>query len=181
MTEDSGDYSGDIQIKLEAKTDAAHADGRNNNGVNVTVKTSILLNEGTRTDYTSGNLSSVNVEEEAAGTTDAISAAAALSALDSELRKAMDRPLLISQRLMQTKRSLDAIDRALSSVHKQAVVCVAAERAQSDALAALAASLESFSLAGGFGGGGADARRKCRPIRHHNSDTTCANGFGEQC
>ena len=70
LTEDSGDYSGDIQVKVEAKTDAAHADGRNNNGVNVTVKTSILLNESTRTDYTSGNLDSIAVEEEAAGTTD---------------------------------------------------------------------------------------------------------------
>lgn len=70
LTEDSGDYSGDIQVKVEAKTDAAHADGRNNNGVNVTVKTSILLNETTRTDYTSGNLDSIAVEEEAAGTTD---------------------------------------------------------------------------------------------------------------
>jgi len=26
-----------------------------------------------------------------------------------------------------------------------------------------------------------DARRKCRPICHPNSDTTCASGFGEQC
>jgi len=30
----------------------------------------VLLNDTTRTDYTSGNLSSVNVEAEAAGTTD---------------------------------------------------------------------------------------------------------------
>ena len=70
LTEDSGDYSGDIQVKIEAKTDSAHADSRGNNGVNITVKCSLLQNETTRTDYTSGNLSSVNVEEEACGPTD---------------------------------------------------------------------------------------------------------------
>ena len=68
----------------------------------------------TRADLSTEFAANVLAFTEAAGTTDAISAAAALSALDSELRS-MDRPLLISQRLMQTKRSLDAIDRALSS------------------------------------------------------------------
>ena len=70
VTEDSGTYSGNIQIKIEGKTDSAHADARGNNGINVTLKVSILLNDTTRTDYTSGNTSGVNVEEEAAGPTD---------------------------------------------------------------------------------------------------------------
>lgn len=70
LTEDSGTYSGNIQVKIEAKTSAAHADARGNNGEVVTVKCSLLLNDTTRTDYTSGNLNSVNVEAEAAGPTD---------------------------------------------------------------------------------------------------------------
>lgn len=70
VTEDSGTYSGNIQLKIEGKTNSAHADGRGNNGTVVTLKCSVLLNDTTRTDYTSGNLNSVNIEAEAAGTTD---------------------------------------------------------------------------------------------------------------
>jgi hypothetical protein len=70
LTEDSGTYTGNIALKIEAKVSAAHADGRNNNGEVVTVKCSVLLNDVTTTDYTSGNTDTINVEEEAAGTTD---------------------------------------------------------------------------------------------------------------
>lgn len=70
VTEDSGTYSGNIQLKIEAKTNSAHADGRGNNGTVVTLKCSVLLNDTTRTDYTSGNLDTIAVEAEAAGTTD---------------------------------------------------------------------------------------------------------------
>ena len=70
LTEDSGDYSGDIQVKVEMKANAAHGDGRGNKGSVITVKCSLLQNETTRTDYTSGNLSSVAIEEEAVGPTD---------------------------------------------------------------------------------------------------------------
>ena len=67
---EGGSYANNIEIKIECKVSAAHADSRGNNGEVVTLKCSVLLNDGTRTDYTSGNLSSINVEEEAAGTTD---------------------------------------------------------------------------------------------------------------
>ena len=70
LDESAGTYANNIELKIEAKVSAAHADARGNNGEVVTVKCSVLLNDGTRTDYTSGNLSSVNVEAEAAGTTD---------------------------------------------------------------------------------------------------------------
>jgi hypothetical protein len=70
LTEDSGSYSGNISIKIEAKTNSAHADGRNNNGTVITVKCSVLVDDGTTTDYTSGNTDGVQVEDEAAGTTD---------------------------------------------------------------------------------------------------------------
>tara|TARA_B100002019_G_scaffold274382_1_gene271266 strand:+ start:916 stop:1899 length:984 start_codon:yes stop_codon:yes gene_type:complete len=70
VTEDAGTYSGNILIKIEGKTNSAHGDSRGNNGDQVTLKVSVLLNDSTRTDYTTGNLSSVNVEEEAAGPTD---------------------------------------------------------------------------------------------------------------
>lgn len=70
LTEDSGDYSGDIQVKVEMKSGGAHGDGRGNTGNVITVKCSLLQNETTRTDYSSNNLSSINVEEEAVGPTD---------------------------------------------------------------------------------------------------------------
>ena len=70
VTEDSGTYSGNIQLKIEAKTNSAHADGRGNNGTVVTLKCSVLLNDTTRTDYTSGILDTIAVEAEAAVTTD---------------------------------------------------------------------------------------------------------------
>jgi hypothetical protein len=52
------------------KSGGAHGDGRGNTGNVITVKCSLLQNETTRTDYTSGNLSSVKIEEEAVGPTD---------------------------------------------------------------------------------------------------------------
>jgi len=70
LDESAGTYANNIEVKVEAKVSAAHGDGRGNNGEVVTVKCSVLLNDGTRTDYTSGNLSSIHVEAEAAGTTD---------------------------------------------------------------------------------------------------------------
>ena len=70
LEEDAGTYANNIELKIEAKVSAAHGDGRGNNGEVITFKCSVLLNDGTRTDYTSGNLSSVHVEAEAAGTTD---------------------------------------------------------------------------------------------------------------
>ena len=70
LTEDSGDYSGDIAVKIEMKSAGAHGDGRGNTGIVITVKCSLLQNETVRDDYTSGNLSSIIVEEEAVGPTD---------------------------------------------------------------------------------------------------------------
>ena len=71
LTEDSGDYSGDIAVvKIEMKSAGAHGDGRGNTGIVITVKCSLLQNETTRDDYTSGNLSSIAIEEEAVGPTD---------------------------------------------------------------------------------------------------------------
>ena len=70
LTEDSGDYDGDIAVKIEMKSAGAHGDGRGNTGIVITVKCSLLQNETTRDDYTSGNLSSIAVEEEAVGPTD---------------------------------------------------------------------------------------------------------------
>ena len=70
LDESAGTYANNIELKIEAKVNSAHGDGRNNNGEVVTLKCSVLLNDSTRTDYTSGNLSSVAVEAEAAGTTD---------------------------------------------------------------------------------------------------------------
>ena len=70
LEESAGTYTNNIEVKVEAKVSAAHGDGRGNNGEVVTVQCSVLLNDSTRTDYTSGNLSSAHVEAEAAGTTD---------------------------------------------------------------------------------------------------------------
>ena len=70
ITEDAGTYSGNILIKIEGKANGEHGDARGNKGDQVTLKVSVLLNDSTRTDYTSGNLNSVNVEEEAGGPTD---------------------------------------------------------------------------------------------------------------
>jgi hypothetical protein len=70
LEEDAGTYANNIEVKVEAKVSAAHADSRGNNGEVITFKCSVLLNDGTRDDYTSGNLSSIHVEAEAAGTTD---------------------------------------------------------------------------------------------------------------
>ena len=70
LDESAGTYANNIELKIEAKVNSAHGDGRNNNGEVVTLKCSVLLNDGTRTDYSSNNLSSVAVEAEAAGTTD---------------------------------------------------------------------------------------------------------------
>ena len=70
LTEDSGTYSGNIAIQIEAKTSSAHADSRGNNGEVVTLRCSALQNESVRDDYTSGNVDAINVEEEAMGTSD---------------------------------------------------------------------------------------------------------------
>ena len=70
VTESGGTYDGNILIKIEAKANGEHADARGNKGDQVTLKVSILLNDSTRTDYTSNNTSGVNVEAEAAGPTD---------------------------------------------------------------------------------------------------------------
>ena len=70
LTEDSGTYSGNIAIQIEAKTSAAHADGLGNNGEVVTLKCSALQNETVRDDYTTNNIDGINVEEEAMGTSD---------------------------------------------------------------------------------------------------------------
>ena len=59
LDESAGTYANNIELKIEAKVSAAHGDGRGNNGEVITFKCSVLLNDGTRTDYTSGNLSSV--------------------------------------------------------------------------------------------------------------------------
>ena len=70
LDESAGTYTNNIEVKIEAKVSAAHGDGRGNNGEVVTVKCSVLLNDSTTTDYTTGNLNSTHVEEEAAGLTD---------------------------------------------------------------------------------------------------------------
>ena len=70
LTEDSGTYSGNIAVKIEAKVSTAHADARNNNGEVVTVKCSALQNDGVTADYTSNNVDGIAVEEEAIGPTD---------------------------------------------------------------------------------------------------------------
>jgi hypothetical protein len=72
LTQDDGTYSGAHSITVEAKTSAAHADGRGNNGEVVTLKVSIATTETSPAtdDYTSGNLASQNVEANAGGPTD---------------------------------------------------------------------------------------------------------------
>ena len=70
IEESAGTYTNNVEVKYEAKVSSAHGDGLGNNGDVVTVKASVLLNDGTRSDYTSGNTSGVNVEAEAAGPTD---------------------------------------------------------------------------------------------------------------
>jgi hypothetical protein len=72
LTQDDGTYSGSHSITVEARTSAPHADGRDNNGEVVTVRVSIASTETSPAldDYTSGNLSSVNVEANAGGPTD---------------------------------------------------------------------------------------------------------------
>ena len=72
ITQDDGTYSGAHSITVEAKTSAAHADGRGNNGEVVTLKVSIATTETTTAlqDFTSGNTSGVNVEANAGGPTD---------------------------------------------------------------------------------------------------------------
>ena len=70
LDESAGTYANNIELKIEAKVSAAHGDGRSNNGEVVTLKCSVLLNDSTRTDYSSNNLGSANVEAEAAGATD---------------------------------------------------------------------------------------------------------------
>ena len=49
----SATYDGNIYIKVEGKTSAAHADGRGNNGEVVTLRVTTYVDTGTHTDYDS--------------------------------------------------------------------------------------------------------------------------------
>ena len=72
LTQDDGTYTGAHSITVEAKTSAAHADGRGNNGEVVTLKVSIATTETSPAtdDYTAGNTAGQNVEANAGGPTD---------------------------------------------------------------------------------------------------------------
>ena len=65
----SATYDGQISLKIEAKTSAAHADGRNNNGEVVTIRVTCDVDDGVYTDYTPGNISGIPQEQESAGPT----------------------------------------------------------------------------------------------------------------
>jgi hypothetical protein len=65
----SASYDGNIFIKIEAKTSAAHADGRGNNGEVVTIKVTCYVDHGTQLDYDAGNLAGAPVEANSAGPT----------------------------------------------------------------------------------------------------------------
>jgi hypothetical protein len=73
LTESTGTYSAtynnNIILKIEAKTSAAHADGRNNNGDVVTIKVTTSVDDGVYTDYDATNFSGTPVEAESAGPT----------------------------------------------------------------------------------------------------------------
>jgi hypothetical protein len=73
LTESTGTYSATynnyIILKIEAKTSAAHADGRNNNGEVVTIKVSTIVDDGVYTDYDATNVAGTPVEAESAGPT----------------------------------------------------------------------------------------------------------------
>jgi hypothetical protein len=65
----SATYDGQITLSIEAKTSAAHADGRNNNGEVVTIRVTTEVDDGVYTDYSPTNLSGIPVEIESAGPT----------------------------------------------------------------------------------------------------------------
>ena len=65
----SASYDGNITLTIEAKTSAAHADGRNNNGDVVTIKVTTSVDDGVYTDYDATNLVGTPVETESAGPT----------------------------------------------------------------------------------------------------------------
>jgi hypothetical protein len=65
----SDTYDGQIILKIEAKTSAAHADGRNNNGEVVTIKVTTEVDDGVYTDYDATNIAGTPTEAESAGPT----------------------------------------------------------------------------------------------------------------
>jgi hypothetical protein len=65
----SATYDGNITLTIQAKTSAAHADGRNNNGEVVTIKVTTSVDDGVYTDYDATNISGTPVESESAGPT----------------------------------------------------------------------------------------------------------------
>jgi hypothetical protein len=65
----SATYDGQMILKIEAKTSAAHADGRNNNGEVVTIKVTTEVDDGVYTDYDPTNIAGAPVEAESAGPT----------------------------------------------------------------------------------------------------------------
>ena len=65
----SASYDGEIILKIEAKTSAAHADGRNNNGEVVTIRVTTEVDDGVYTDYDATNIDGTPVETESAGPT----------------------------------------------------------------------------------------------------------------
>ena len=65
----SASYDGEIILKIEAKTSAAHADGRNNNGEVVTIRVTTEVDDGVYTDYDATNIAGIPAEIESAGPT----------------------------------------------------------------------------------------------------------------
>ena len=65
----SASYDTQIFIKIEAKTSAAHADGRNNNGEVVTIRVTTEVDDGVYTDYDATNVAGVPSKVESAGPT----------------------------------------------------------------------------------------------------------------
>ena len=65
----SASYDGEIILTIEAKTSAAHADGRNNNGEVVTIRVTTEVDDGVYTDYDATNIAGIPAEIESAGPT----------------------------------------------------------------------------------------------------------------
>jgi len=68
VAQDSGTYSGNILIKVEAKSNGAQG-SNNDHGSVITIKTSILDNDSGDSEYTSGNTSSIDQYENFIGVT----------------------------------------------------------------------------------------------------------------
>jgi hypothetical protein len=68
VAQDSGTYSGNILIKVEAKSNGAQG-SNNDHGSVITIKTSILDNDSGDSEYTSGNTSGVDQYENFIGVT----------------------------------------------------------------------------------------------------------------